>query len=596
MNLAARLQEIAAWQRDADWAQAERVLKELLARYPSDADLHRSMALQASSTGRHPLALRHLTTAFELAPDSMELGFQLGCLQAHNGSNLQALAHFQNAVAHWPERSDAWYFLGITLNRLHRDAEALAALRRAYALAPENARILKALADLEFKIGYPSDSLPLWMALERIQPQNLDNCLKRGETLSRLGFHDQAAAYYRDALDSMPGAGDLWMALGQAEEDLANSEAATQAYQQALGLRPEWAFPLSALLGLQRGKASEELMEQATRLQRSPSLTDAERALIGYALGKAQDARGEYESAMASWDDANAARRRTIGPPDLSRLFRDVDKTVEIFDRNFYQRQPILGSEDPRPVFIVGMPRSGTTLTEQIIASHPQAFGCGELPDIALIVRSLPVLLQSPLRWPDIADALANDGMQAAITRYLEAATRHAPENALRLVDKSPLNFFHLPLIALMFPHARVVWCRRDPRDVAVSIYAENFSLEEKMATDLALIGHYINVQDQLMRHWQATLPLPILELNYEQLVNDLETQARRLIDFTNLPWDPRCLQFYNSDRGVQTPSRWQVKQPAHTRSVGRWKHYQSHLQPLLKVLHASNFKDISQP
>ena len=592
MPIPQKLQEITALQLNGAWGQAEQALLLLLDQHPADPGVHRSMAMLASSTGRNALALKHMETAFALAPDAVELGFQLGCLQAHGGENAQAAVHFQNTVMHSPEHAEGWYFLGITLLRLKRDAEALGALRNAYRLAPTQIRVLQALADLEFNIGYPSDALPLWQQLEKKQPNNIDAHLKTGESLSRLGFNEQAVATYRAALAILPDAGDLWMALAQAEEDCGDRDAAQRAYQQALLLRPDWAFPLSGLLGLQRGKATDDLLQQARRLQQSASLTDAERALIGYELGKAQDGRGEYQQAMESWNDANSARRRLIGQPDLQRLHHLVDRTMQLFGPGLFQRSGS-ASTDPRPVFIVGMPRSGTTLTEQIIASHPMAHGCGELPDITLIVRNLPVQLQSSLGWPDIALSLTGQAMSASASRYLQAATRHAPPDALRLVDKAPLNFFHLGLVALMFPHARVVWCRRDPRDVAISIYGENFALDERMATDLQSIGHYINAQDRLMRHLQSVLPLQILELNYERLVSDLEPQAKGLIEFMALEWDPRCLDFHRSDRGVQTPSRWQVKQPAHTRSIGRWRNYESHLAPLLEVLKDSNFQGI---
>lgn len=562
----------------------------LLQENPADPAIHHAMAQQASHTGRPGLALEHMTAAFQLAPHSLELGFQLGCLQAHAGEFGKALVHFQAATTHWPAHADAWYFQGIALSRLHRDTEALPALRNAYRLAPGRNNVLKALADSEFKAGYPADALPLWQELNKLDPGNIDAWLKTGETLSRLGFQDEAIAHYHAALGRLPGAADLWLAMAQAQEDKGEKAAAQQAYEQALAIKPGWALPMSGLLGLLRGKASPELAGQAIALQASSALTDAERALIGYELGKVHDGRGEYAQAISSWHDANSARRRMIGAPDLSRLNRDRDTTIRLFQPEVLARLQDAGSQDTRPVFIVGMPRSGTTLTEQIIASHPLAHGCGELPDIALIVRNLPAQLEQPLAWPDLIPLLRGESLQQPIRRYLEAVTRHAPADALRLVDKAPLNFFHLGLIALMFPQARVIWCRRDPRDIAVSIYGENFSLDEKLATDLAGIGHYINTQTRLMRHWQSVLPLPILELGYEALVSDIEAQSKALISFTGLPWDPACLDFHQSDRGVQTPSRWQVKQPVHTRSIGRWRNYSDQLAPLIEALEPGSY------
>src|SRR5690606_19483835 len=185
---------------------------------------------------------------------------------------------------------------------------------------------------------------------------------------------------------------------------------------------------------------------------------------------------------------------------------------------------------------------------------------------------------------------LARGVLDEAISRFMAAATRHAPPDALRLVDKEPLDFFNLGLVALMFPHARVIWCRRDPRGIAVSIYGENFALDEALATDLGAIGHYISAQVRLMQHWRSVRPLPMLEFHYEALVADAEPNARRLVEFVGMPWDPACLDFHRTARAVQSPSRWQVRQPLHSRSAGRWRNYEAALGPLLDVLEPGSF------
>lgn len=585
-----QMREVSTLMQQGALAQAEQRLLHLLAEFPDDPGLHRQMALLASSSGRPELALEHMAQASRLVPDSTEFHFQLGCLLAHAGRYEQALQHFKATTSALSHFADAWYFQGICLVRMNRDTEALPALRCAYRLAPDHGKALDALADLEFRVGYPADALPLWQRLGQLRPDDINVALKKGETYSRLGFHDLAVSGYNEALRQSPDSGDLWMALAQAHEDDGDRQSAQRAYERALALRPGWAFPLAGLLGLQRAKASDELIGTAIRLQQASVLTDPERALIGYELGKVHDGRGEFESAMSSWHDANAARQRMIGSLDPAWLAQRVDRTMREFDPASLARHAGSGCTDDRFVFVVGMPRSGTTLTEQIMASHPQAFGCGELPDIALIVRNLPLQLKTPLQWPEIASALDPEALSQAIDRYVAASTRHAPAGAIRLIDKAPLNFFHLGLIAMMLPQARVIWCRRDPRDVAVSIYGENFSLEEKLATSLAGIGHYINQQNRLMRHWQSVLPIPILELQYEQLVSSIETESRRIMDFIGLPWDPACLDFHLSERGVQTPSRWQVKQPVHTRSIGRWRNYEAALEPLLEVLDPATY------
>ncbi|MBW8368537.1 MAG: sulfotransferase [Arenimonas sp.] len=582
--LATRLDHLAALMQRGALADAERGLRQLLAEAPAVAAAHKAMATLALRTGRHPLALEHMHQAAALAPESASLQCELGCLLAHQGQPLPALDYFRRTIDLQPAFADGWYFLGITLARLNRDEEALLPLRRAMALAPGQPRQLESLAQVEFRAGFPDDALPLWQELLRLRPGHDETLLKLGETLGRLGHNLQARQLYVDALEQRPGSADLWMALAQCEEDIGDRDAAASAYERALALRPDWAFPLSGVLGLLRGKAPEPRVAQAKALQARADLPDPDRALIGYELGKVLDGRGEYAAAMASWDDANAARRRMIGEFDLPAQQQRVAQTMAVFDRPLFE-QASGGSPDERPVFVVGMPRSGTTLTEQIIGSHAQAHGCGELPDMSLIAHNLPARDGSPQQWPNVIRDLHPGALEQAIQRYLTASTRHAPAGALRLVDKAPMNFHLLGLVALMFPRARVVWCRRDPRDIAVSIYGENFSLSERFATRLEGIGHSINLQNQLMRHWQKVLPLPILELDYEQLVSDIEPQARRLLEFTGLPWDPDCLRFHQSERGVQTPSRWQVRQPVHTRSVGRWKNYAFAMAPLMDVL-----------
>ncbi|MDN5781136.1 MAG: sulfotransferase [Luteimonas sp.] len=464
---------------------------------------------------------------------------------------------------------DAWFLLGITHMRGEHRLEALPALRQAHRLQPGQVDATRALADAEFHAGTPGDALPLWQQVTTARPDDVDARLKLGETLNRLGLLEAEIATYRDALELLPGSADLWMALAQVREDSGDRDEAVAAYHQALRLRPDWVMPLGGLLALQRKAPPAEQVERAVTFLARPDLPDRDRALLGYALGKIHDSRGMHAAAMASWHDANAARRRTNGQYDRTRAESGIRRLMETFDARLFAPPPAAtGSDDPRPVFVVGMPRSGTTLTEQIISMHSQAHGCGELPDLPLIVKALGN------RWPADAAHLDREFLGHEAARYLQAASRHAPDTALRLVDKSPLNYFNLGLAALLFPRAHVVWCRRDPRDIALSIYSENFALDAQFATGLDDIAHAIALQTRLMRHWQSVLPLPIHELQYEALVESPETRARRLLAFLGLPWEPACLDFHRSKRAVQTPSRWQVREPIHARSAGRWRPY----------------------
>ncbi|KFL36585.1 tetratricopeptide repeat-containing sulfotransferase family protein [Arenimonas donghaensis] len=549
------------------------------------ADQEKQQAHAALRAGRGDLAIRHMQRACELVPGSSALRFETGCLLAHVGRATEALDHFQASVELQPDFAEGWHFIGLTLARAGRAAEALAPLRRAHGLDPGNIRVLERLAQLEFDIGDPADALPLWRALAANRPGDPAIELKLGEVLARLDQAEAASALYAKALEREPASAELWMAFAQAEEICGRRDGAETAYERALSLRPGWAFPLAGLLGLRRGQAPEPRIAEAQAVLADPARPDDERALVGYELGKVYDGRGDYPQAMQAWHAANAARRRAQGEPDVEDLARRVDASLAVFDRALFERAAGTGNPDERPVFIVGMPRSGTTLLEQMLAAHPRVHGAGELPDVSLIARALPSRRGRPQQWPHILEDITLESVPAAAQRYLAAALRQAPADTARVIDKYPMNYYLLGLVALMFPKARVIWCRRDPRDVAISIYGENFALAERLATRLDGIGHLVRLQSRMMRHWQSVLSLPILEVHYEEVAADTEAQARRALDFLGLDWDPACLDFHRSERGVQTPSRWQVRQPVHTRSIGRWRHYASELGPLLDVL-----------
>jgi hypothetical protein len=310
-----------------------------------------------------------------------------------------------------------------------------------------------------------------------------------------------------------------------------------------------------------------------------------DRANVGFGLGKVLDARGEVDAAFDAWQVANAARRAQIGPYDHARQTARIDRTVGAFSQGRMADLSALGSSDERPLFVLGMPRSGTSLVEQIIAAHPDATGYGELADISRIARGMPQRAGSIQRWPEVVSSIGGSELKSAADDYVAALQRRDAAGTCRWIDKAPLNFYHVGLIALMFPNARIVWCRRDPRDICLSIYGENFALEQRWATDLTDLGRFFREHMRLMRHWRSVLPGRMYECVYEDLVADPEGQARALIEAVGLPWDDACLRFHEQTRPVLTPSRWQVREPVYAKSVRRWERYAHRLQPLITAL-----------
>ncbi len=237
------------------------------------------------------------------------------------------------------------------------------------------------------------------------------------------------------------------------------------------------------------------------------------------------------------------------------------------------------------PVFIVGMPRSGTTLVEQIISAHPAAYGAGELPDIIGLVRALPGFLRNNREpYPECVGELNENAEFALSERYLEKI-RLSPGDPERVTDKMPHNFLHVGLIALLFPNARIIHCTRNPVDTCLSCYFQDFMGRHTYAYNLEDLGYYYGEYRRLMAHWREVLPMQFMDVNYEELTANAEANSRRIIEHVGLPWDERCLEFYKTGRNVATASYDQVRQPIYRKSVERWRNYEQHISPLLSSL-----------
>ena len=265
-------------------------------------------------------------------------------------------------------------------------------------------------------------------------------------------------------------------------------------------------------------------------------------------------------------------------------FFRLIAKT---FDAGLVERFAGAGDPSPVPIFVLGMPRSGSTLVEQILASHPQIHAAGEMTNLDRVVRSLRDTVGRPIRFPQCAGGFDTESLRRIGQAYL-ASLPPLPEGKTRITDKLPSNFIYVGLIRMILPNARIIHTVRDPVDTCVSCFSRLFGAGHAYCYDLAELGRYYRAYHELMAHWRAVLPAgSMLDVAYEDVVGDLETQARRLIDYCGLPWDDRCLSFHTTSRTVSTASNLQVRRPLYRSSVQRWRRYEAHLQPLLTELEA---------
>jgi tetratricopeptide (TPR) repeat protein len=325
-----------------------------------------------------------------------------------------------------------------------------------------------------------------------------------------------------------------------------------------------------------------EAAEIAERHLARADLSAATRHRLGHVAGNACEKAGASDKAFALHADAN---RAVAVPFDHDDYARSVDRLIEVFNAEFTVRLSRHGSRSPLPVFIAGMPRSGTTLVEQIIDAHPLACGAGELQDIEAMAAGLPGELDCLEPYPACAAELEPDDVARLGKRYVDALKRRA-RNAKRVVNKSLENYRNLGLIAVLFPAAPIIHCVRDPRDTCISCFTSSILPgPHPYISDLRDLGFAYGQYVRLMEHWKAVVARPMLEVSYEALVDDLEAGARRIIEFVGLEWDDACLRFHDSGRIVRTASYEQVRQPIYRSSIGRYRRYEGHLGPLLEAL-----------
>lgn len=573
------------------------------------------------SAGDVAQALAHFRRAVQLDPQMVEARSNLGQLLLEQNQPQEALAHCREAVRLRPEFAEAQNNLGNVLRDLGRLSEAKACYAEALRLNPrlalahnnmgqalqEEGHLQEALTWYQRSLQLDANSARvlcnLGSALEELdETDEAVRCYERAmqlapdyaEAYSGLGWvkheeghYDEAQSLYRRAIDLQPNLAAAHCNLGTLLEELSDFDGAERSFREALQHNPRHAAARAQLSTLRRSKLSEADLAALRQLLADPDLSDAKRASLHFALAQVLDARQVYEEAAEHLHHANALalaewhkRGQGYDPAAHSQFVAAMMATCT---PAFFERVRGFGLDTERPIFIVGLPRSGTTLTEQILASHSQVFGAGELRLAREEFEAIPGARDSGsgvlegLRQLDRPTACRLAQQHLDRLRALDASS-------LRVADKMPDNYLYLGLLATLFPKAKFIHCRRDLRDVAISCWMTNFR-QIRWASDPEHVALRFQEYERLMEHWRQVLPVPLLEVSYEETVADLEGVARRLVAWCGLEWEPACLSFHEGKRPVRTASVTQVRQPVYTKSVARWKHYERPLAPLLSRL-----------
>jgi tetratricopeptide (TPR) repeat protein len=554
---------------------------------PRDAVIQANLAEVYRTIGDTDRAIECCQTAIRIQPQYPEAHFNLGLTYLHLDRVEEAIAQFREAVRQRPEFSAAHNSLGNALRQSGDKAAAFQCYQKAVWLDPSAAEARCNLGKMCAELGNAKDGLVHCREAVRLRPTMVAAHNNLGNVLQVLGRLEEAKESLLTALQLDPEQVATHASLAHVWEQLGEFDRAHAAIREVLKRDARHAGALARLAIRLRDKLADVDQGTIENLLADPALASEPRIQLLFGLAQALDAKGQFDRAAELSCEANAlqvAELKKRGQAyDQSVHHAYVDDLIEVFTPAFFERTRGFGHESERPIFVVGLPRSGTSLTEQVLASHSRVFGAGELKLVQETLEALPGMFGRTDMALNALDQLDRDTTRRLAERHL-AELAELDATSARIVDKMPENTLYLGFIATMFPSARIIHCRRDLRDIALSCWMLNFA-EVRWACDPEQIAARFAEYQRLMDHWRRTLPVPIFELEYETMVADLEGTARKLLEFCGLDWEPACLEFYRKQRPLRTPSVVQVRQPIYTSSVGRWKHYEQSLGPLFANL-----------
>jgi tetratricopeptide (TPR) repeat protein len=460
--------------------------------------------------------------------------------------------------------------LAARIGRL-KDSETL--LRRALEIAPNFTPARANLALVLGRTGRPGEALALLDEVFREEPDSIGHMNLKAATLARLGDFDDAMKLYEEVLQRTPSQPQVWLSYGHMLKTVGRQTEGIDAYRKAIGLKLTLGEAWWSLANLKTIRFDEADVAAMRSALATPGLTNEDLLHIEFALGKAMHDVGKTDEAFAHYSRGNALRLKQR-PWDASRVTRRVDRSIEIFTRDVLTQPG--GCEALDPIFVVGMPRAGSTLVEQILSSHSQIEGTSELPDLPAVAGE---------GFLDRALSMTPEQRREAGETYLKRASVQRRTDRPFFIDKLPNNWMFVPFIRLILPNAKIIDARRHPVGCCLSNFRQHFARGQAFTYDLEDLGRYYSDYVRLMAHVDAVLPGSVHRVIYERMVEDTESEIRALLKHCGLEFEPTCLAFHETERAVRTASSEQVRQPIYKDATEEWQRYEPHLGPLKQVL-----------
>jgi tetratricopeptide (TPR) repeat protein len=534
--------------REKNFDEAITAFSKAVALSPGSADLQAHLGESYRKAGRYEEALPSLEAAIGLKPMHAGARNNIGAALVALHRTDEAMPHLNAAASMMPNDPEAQINIGISFLNQNRPEKALPYFERALATSPDVLEVIQHLTVTLEQLDRFEDAEAHYRRADKIGVA--DNSLRAymAQNLDRQGQQEEARALLRGLIDEDPSDPKVALVRAGFASNPENHEAAGRGLE----------------LALERGDSSPEI-----------------RRSLKFALGRIKDRLGDYDAAFTSYRDANA----TLPFPYNHEVeLAEQAETERVFAEGWQARLARATNQSDLPVFVVGMPRSGTTLVEQILACHSQVHGAGERGEIQVIIDDISNEARAGDVYPGCLSTIDSAQLDRHAEAYL-ATMRQLGGTALRVIDKMPHNHRHLGLIQQLYPKARVIHCQRDPLDTCLSCFFQDFRSGHGYAHDLMALGAHYRLYERAMSHWNTVSGLEILDVSYEAVVADLESMARKMVSFLGLEWDPACLEFHRSSRRALTASYNQVRQPIYSRSVSRADRYAEHLKPLIAAL-----------
>jgi len=607
-----------AHRRSGEPGKALDVLRPLVAAQPRSGAAHRELGLALGDAGHGEEAVAVLRKAVSLQPTMADawralgdhlfaMGDTAGADQAyaqhirnstHDPRLLEpalALAEGRIAVAEpllrnhlkqFPTDVAAIRMLAEIASRIGRYADAENLLTRCLELAPGFKAARHNFAVILHRNNKPVEALAQVDQLLASDPRSPSFRNLRAVVLARIGDYDGAIRIYEQLLREYPQQARIWLSQGHALKTEGRQQESITAYRRAIELEPGLGEAYWSLANLKTFRFSEADVAAMERQLERPEISQEDRLQFHFGLGKAAEDACQYERSFVHYAAGNRLRKELV-PYDAGQIHQQVENSRKLFTPEFLSARRGSGCRAPDPIFVVGLPRSGSTLVEQILSSHSQIEGTMELPDVVGIVKELSgrTRRSEASRYPEILAAMSADELRELGERYLRQTRIQRRTDAPYFIDKLPNNWAHTGLIHLMLPGAKIIDARRHPLSCCFSNFKQHFARGQNFSYSLDDLGRYYLDYVTLMAHFDAVLPGRVHRVIYERMVDDTENEVRRLLDYCGLPFEDACLRFYENDRAVRTASSEQVRQPIFRDAVEHWRHYQPWLGPLQDAL-----------